>query len=149
VATETYTRIDGWMNVRQVADLFSVAPTTIARQLERWQVDSHDLQEFGKHEHRLCPTLVLRLAKHYKTAPLTEVGGALVTYAEAHAGAERAKEIESEIETFLEQEPDGQDTSELADAHARFLAVAKTLVPDGTYRQLESAYRTAHGVRGR
>lgn len=145
IATRTYSRVDGWLNVSQTAKLLDVAASSVSRALERPEF-SGARERFGAHELRLSPTLVLELAQYFKTLPLSEVGGAIVSHAEEIATAERASEIEAEVQAFIDRQPVRAPGANLTEAHERFLAVARSLVPAETYQELEAAYRATHGA---
>ena len=143
MAVATFRPVEGWMNLSQAAEVLLVEDTTISRNLDKLGL-AGELEQVGGHEKRLSPTAILRLAQHFKKVALSEVAGAIVNHAESNASPARASQIEAEVQKFIDAQPDAKPTPKLQEAHARFLAKAKALVSDETYRELEAVYRATH-----
>jgi hypothetical protein len=118
--------LGAYPNLQAAAKMLKVSASTLSRRSDIV------VEDRGERDRVLAPSEVLRLAGVYRKRSLNDVAQDLINHA-VKDSPDDAMRVEEEVETFFE----GRAMSD--DRRQDFLAVARRLLPDGLYNEVESA----------
>ena len=129
-------KLNAFPNLRKTAEFVGIDPGTLSRKADELGVR---LVRRGEREILFSPTVVLQLSSFYRRRDSSEVGADLIDFAFAQA-PEFAKEIENEVDDFLDAEvvPGEFESPE------QFLQSARRMLPSKVFKEVEAVLRSEH-----
>jgi hypothetical protein len=124
-----------WPSMRAAAQMLHVNAATLQRR-------RLPTEQCGQ-EHRLAPTLVLKLGDHFRRRDVGEIGGALIANAERLPHNEDDLErLEEDVERYLASTRSRRG----ADVDAEWLAEAKRRLPPDVYGRVLEVFSTGEHI---